>query len=390
MAKRLHKILIYSNSPHSSTGYSVQISQLAKFLKADGYEVAIAANSGVIDQALHWNDIDIYPSRGNPFDFGLVHDYATHFNADVILSLYDVWPFPEDVRKQMGKPWIAWIPVDGSPPPGRLLNAAKQSEWRLAMSKFGQKELEQAGIDSTYVPLGVDCDVFCPGSKEESRERLGFPQDAFVVGVVAANKGWPCRKSWPELMMAFSHFNRRFPRNTLLYLHTTRVPYGAYEGANIDRIVNRVGIPRDVVQVTAESDIGIGVPDETMVDLYRSFDVLLNPAMGEGFGVPIIEAQACGTPVITQNCSAMTETTIIGHCLDPLQPFYVPQLDYWWHLASVPRIVEALVAEYQAPSTRDERAVKQAVHKIRQRYHWPDLYERCWKPVLSQIEAELW
>ena len=85
MAKRLRKTLIYSNSAHTSTGYGVQIRQLAKFLKQDGYEVAVAANSGVLDQALHWNDVDIYPNRGNPFDFSLVHDYATHFNADVIV-----------------------------------------------------------------------------------------------------------------------------------------------------------------------------------------------------------------------------------------------------------------------------------------------------------------
>jgi len=363
---------------------------LTQFLREDGYDVSILANSGISDNALNWHGMDIYPARGDPFDFRLVHDFAQHAKADVILSLYDLFPFPDTVRQDMNYPWIAWCPVDGTPPPARLLNAAKQAEWLLSMSKFGQKELNNAGLQNTYVPLGVDCDVFCQGSKQEARERLNLPQDAFLVGVVAANKGWPCRKSWPEMIMAFSQFHHRFPRNTLLYLHTTRVPYGTRDGVNIDALVQRAGLDRNVVQVVAEADIAIGVPPETMADLYRAFDVLLAPSMGEGFGLPIVECQACGTPVITQACTAMEETTFLGHCLDPLQLFYVPQLNYWWYLASVPRIIEALTSEYQNPSTRDERAVQQAVFKIRQRYHWPTVYERHWKQVLQKVSDELW
>jgi len=159
---------------------------------------------------------------------------------------------------------------------------------------------------------------------------------------------------------------------------------------NIDALVARTGLGRNIVQIAAESDIAIGIPPETMADLYRSFDVLLGPSMGEGFDLPSVECQACGTPVITQDCTAMTEHTFLGHCLKPLQPFYVPQLNYWWYLASIPRIVEALTAEYQHPSTRDEREVKKAIFQIRQRYHWPDVYEKHWKPVLETVEAQLW
>jgi glycosyltransferase involved in cell wall biosynthesis len=44
-----------------------------------------------------------------------------------------------------------------------------------------------------------------------------------------------------------------------------------------------------------------------MAKIYSAMDVLLNPAMGEGFGITVLEAQACGTPAIVTDFSAMTE-----------------------------------------------------------------------------------
>jgi len=385
---KLRRIAIYSNGIHENTGYSGQIRSLIPFLRGEGYEVAVIANSGLSGQAIKWQGTDIYPMRGNPFDFRLAGEYIRHFKADVALSLYDMFPIPEQARSEMGVPWIAWVPVDGAPVPERVLASTRKADWVLSMSAFGQAELAAAGVESECVQLGIDCDVYCPGEREKARKELGFPDGAFVVGVVAANKGWPSRKSWPELMEGFAQFHRRFPRNTILYLHTTALPYGTHEGANIPRLRARVGLAQDVVKMTAESDIAIGIQPETMAQLYRAFDVLLCPSMGEGFGLPVVEAQACGTPVITQDCTAMPENTFLGQCIQPLQQFYVPQLDYFWWLASVQRIAEALATAYHA--RRDEREVMRAVHKVRQRYHWPDLFERKWKPYLEKVEAELW
>jgi glycosyltransferase involved in cell wall biosynthesis len=50
-----------------------------------------------------------------------------------------------------------------------------------------------------------------------------------------------------------------------------------------------------------------------MAHLYNSLDVLMNASSGEGFGVPIIEAQACGVPVLTHNATSMTELTFYGY-----------------------------------------------------------------------------
>jgi len=52
--------------------------------------------------------------------------------------------------------------------------------------------------------------------------------------------------------------------------------------------------------------IGI-VPEEKLPSLYRGATALVFPSLYEGFGLPIVEAMACGTPVITSNTTAMPE-----------------------------------------------------------------------------------
>jgi glycosyltransferase involved in cell wall biosynthesis len=50
-----------------------------------------------------------------------------------------------------------------------------------------------------------------------------------------------------------------------------------------------------------------GLSDEDVVNAYRSADLLLFASTAEGFGLPILEAQAMGRPVVTSNCSSMPE-----------------------------------------------------------------------------------
>lgn len=50
------------------------------------------------------------------------------------------------------------------------------------------------------------------------------------------------------------------------------------------------------------------VADADMSALYSAADLFLFPTLYEGFGIPVVEAQSCGTPVLTSNCSALPET----------------------------------------------------------------------------------
>jgi glycosyltransferase involved in cell wall biosynthesis len=71
--------------------------------------------------------------------------------------------------------------------------------------------------------------------------------------------------------------------------------------AQLRSLAAELGISGDVVFVG-------GVPLEETVSFYRAADVLAYPSLNETFGLPILEAMACGCPVVTSNLSAMPET----------------------------------------------------------------------------------
>ena len=62
-----------------------------------------------------------------------------------------------------------------------------------------------------------------------------------------------------------------------------------------------MGVAGDVIWVG-------GVPLADTVPFYRCADVFVYPSFNETFGLPILEAMACGCPVVTSNTTAMPET----------------------------------------------------------------------------------
>jgi glycosyltransferase involved in cell wall biosynthesis len=235
--------------------------------------------------------------------------------------------------------------------------------------------------------LGVDCDVYEPGDKYEARDELGIPPDCFLVTMVAANKSYPSRKSFPAALDAFAMF-QQVHEEAKLYLHTEMVP--KKEGVEIVPLIETLKIPERALIKPDFEGMLVGIPDEEMAKIYRASDVLLNPAMGEGFGLPIVEAQACGTPVITQNVTSMTELTFNGRLIGPVSRVWIPKLNYWQYQASPQRILDALEELYALNDDQREVAGARGAEMVRDRFDWGYVAEQYWKPFLERVEAELW
>jgi glycosyltransferase involved in cell wall biosynthesis len=60
--------------------------------------------------------------------------------------------------------------------------------------------------------------------------------------------------------------------------------------------------------ITARVEFLGAILEERLPSLYRGAEALIFPSLYEGFGLPIVEAMACGTPVVTSNVTAMPET----------------------------------------------------------------------------------
>ncbi len=86
-------------------------------------------------------------------------------------------------------------------------------------------------------------------------------------------------------------------------------------------IYGNVDFPADMAGVVQR--LGY-VPDEHLSTIYRSAHVFVYPSLYEGFGMPPLEAMACGTPVITSNTTSLPE--VVGNAALTIPPTDIPTL----------------------------------------------------------------
>jgi glycosyltransferase involved in cell wall biosynthesis len=239
------------------------------------------------------------------------------------------------------RPWIAWVPIDHDEITPSVAEALRYAQGVVAYSKHGQAALQRAGFGAAYIPHGVDTNVYTPGNKLQARHNLELPvqDDTFLVGMVAANNFYPSRKCIPQALAAFARFHEQYP-DSAIYLHM--VDDESKEGVNVHDIAASLGLVegKDVL-IADQFDYQLGYPASAMADLYRSFDVLLNPSLGEGFGIPILEAMACGIPAIATTGTSMTELVEKVGWLVEGDPWWTAQ-GSWQTIPHVEGIVNAL------------------------------------------------
>ena len=66
------------------------------------------------------------------------------------------------------------------------------------------------------------------------------------------------------------------------------------------------------------------VPEEDLLHLYNGADLFIYPSLYEGFGLPVLEAMACGIPVITSNVSSLPE--VAGDAAFLVDPYSVEEI----------------------------------------------------------------
>ena len=379
------KILWHSGAPWAGTGYGVQTALFAPRIKALGYDVAISSTWGLMGDTLQWDDdIVVYPADDR-YGNATLEPLAKKLKADLVVTLLDSWVLRPEAMSKI--PNLAcWTPVDHQPCPPKVADTLRRSGCRpVAMSRFGEEQLQAEGLDPLYVPHAVDTNAFRPASnKAEIRKAIGIPESAFVVGMVANNQGHlPPRKSFPQVVQAFSAFRQDHP-DALLYFHTevtgTR-GQGAYTGVSLPELCDRFEVPPSAVAFTNQLELELGIDSGWMCALYNCMDVLLNPSYGEGFGVPIIEAQACGVPVIVNNWTAMPELAGSGWVVDG-EPYWDTNHDAFFKSPFVGDIIEALRQAYDARG--DEKFLDTAVAFAAQ-YDADRVTEEFWKPVLEEL-----
>ena len=391
------RILWVSNAPWAATGYGQQTAQAITRLKADGNDVAVAANYGLEASATMWNSpagsIPVYPRGMDTWSNDVIpahmHDWSSRDKEaeHLLMTLFDVWVFKGEKWAEF--PVASWIPIDHVPAPPEVSAWARLPfVYPIAMSKFGKSMLENVGVESWYVPHAVE-KVYKPtksfvtpnGQTFTGREFMKISEDKFVVGMNAANKGvTPIRKAFGENLLAFSMFAKKYD-DAVLYIHTD--PSGSMGGIKINDLILSCGIPAEKVIFPDAYMLRSGISQEIMASIYSGMDVLLATSMGEGFGVPTVEALSCGVPVIVSDFAASAELCGDGWKIGG-QPYWDAPQKSWFHIPSVPEIVDALVQSYNRGRGTSQKALDFA-----KQYDADFVFDTQWKPTLDSIFARV-
>jgi glycosyltransferase involved in cell wall biosynthesis len=374
------RIMWLSNSPWTPSGYGQQSKMWLERFRDSGHEMACTNFYGLEGGVINMNGITCYPKFRHIYGNDISVAHSLNFKADFLLSLMDVWvmnpeEYPIDFR------WVPWYPIDHEHMPGIIRQKLAQAWKRIAMSKFGVEETHRAGLECMYVPHGVETSVFKPGDKAEARQRLGLPQDKWIVGTVAMNKGNPSRKNFTEMMEAFAAFHA-VHKDTIYLVHAERGE-GTQDMVNLPELASFFGLQPNVDVLFPDPYFQIlGFSPEHMASVYQALDVHMLVGAGEGFGIPTLEAQACGCPVIVGDWTAMGELCFAGHKIDKKDAHrtYSPLAEMIFR--PEPRAVEiALHDEFKHPSS-GERAARMA----KEEYDADFVFENNWKPALAEIQ----
>ncbi len=249
----------------------------------------------------HW-PIDGQGPRAGPGRW--IEDYLKAMDLPVAMSEWG---------RRMVQPWM---------PKGkevRLVSHAVHDGFRPMPRDEARHEVEKAYARSLLLAvakkagLGPD-DAVPPEAFAEAHKRMFRLGERFTVFCVMANRE---RKYWPDVLRAFALLLEDVPDARLIGLCGDRKGEGGEDMWPLEDLCRELGLRLDeeaedpnVWLIEVVQDRPDAEPDYSMRLLYCASDAVVLLSGGEGFGLPQLEAHACGIPCVAGNYSASTELAV--------------------------------------------------------------------------------
>jgi glycosyltransferase involved in cell wall biosynthesis len=197
--------------------------------------------------------------------------------------------------------------------------SARLADSIIINSESVRSEIEQyLEVDARKLKLvyeAVDHSLFKPGDPAAARAHVARAYGVTKPFVLFVSSLWPY-KNCDGLLRAWALARTEVGNRQLAIVGPGRDERYL---AQLHSLATELGITEDLVFVG-------GVPLEETVSFYRAADAFVYPSLNETFGLPILEAMACGCPVVTSDTSAMPETAGGAAILaDPKEPASIAQ-----------------------------------------------------------------
>ncbi|MFK5955109.1 MAG: glycosyltransferase family 1 protein [Planctomycetota bacterium] len=227
----------------------------------------------------------------------------------LLITIQDINPMLPD-----GRPWFAR--ARRTRRYRRLVQGIDQVAWRISVPSAATESKLREHFPKLQSPL-VSIPWFASSEfglhGEPGSDNLPEPGYLLYVGALRPHKNWPL------VLRAYAGLSEELQKQHPLVM----VGRGHRSGREAKALAERLGISARVRWME-------GLADEDLPALYGGAALFLFPSLLEGFGLPPLEAQACGTPVLAAATSSLPE--VLGTSTRLLDPNAV---DAWTAAATV-------------------------------------------------------
>lgn len=247
------------------------------------------------------------PMGNLEYGFDIIESYIMEYKPDILVTLCDVgfqsgYIEPINKCRQQGwtGKWVCYTPVDTHGWAITWNRDLGSCDVNVAMSKFGEQQMSKFGIENVkMIPHGVDLETYRPLDERDKLKQKYKVDGNFVVGFIGRNQ---IRKMIDRLVLAFANFAQD-KEDVKLLLHTDELP--TQNGWNINYLLPSLRIDGKTKLTKKKMDVlkRQTISPEKINELYNVMDVFGYATGGEGFGLPGIECQSAGTPLLMTDCS---------------------------------------------------------------------------------------
>ena len=216
-------------------------------------------------------------------------------------------------RKQGGFHWLHWYPVDTASFEYDYQGMMQVIDHIVPTTLFGLNVLRPhlPAKRFSVIPCGVDHRTFVPASPTRKRrlrrewstafDRPMDLRDRRVLVYVDTNQ-------WRKNPYVVVRCLRNLPDDVVLIMHCSPLARGGSNGWDLPAVAKRYGV-YDRILWTGDVDRAWRpeLTRERLAELYQLADLRISASQSEGFGLPSVEAGACGVPTVITDCTTNRE-----------------------------------------------------------------------------------